>query len=224
MGCPEMKLQGICFDMDGVLTDTENLSSRMLNLACRRQGFELPPAAWMSVIGTSLEHTCRFIRSRHPDFDCKQFQKDWSEVTFQYVEQNGVPVKQGAEEVLQSLTALGFRLALCTNNIPSVVHRYLDILKWKPYFQVVLTSHDVIRRKPDPETYLRACQLLDLTPQVCIGIEDSPSGIKAVHTSGMTCIHIPDLIVLPKEYSIYVDVSLTSLQEILTWIKTSRKE
>ena len=46
----------------------------------------------------------------------------------------------------------------------------------------------VTRRKPDPEPYLRAAQLLGLAPDDCLVIEDSPAGIRAGKAAGCTVL------------------------------------
>ena len=46
----------------------------------------------------------------------------------------------------------------------------------------------VTRRKPDPEPYLRAAQLLGLAPGDCLVIEDSPAGIRAGKAAGCTVL------------------------------------
>ena len=218
-----MEIRAFCFDMDGVLTDTESLGGKMLNRACMRQGFTLTDAQWTSVIGTTLEKTCWYIQSLYPRFDRDRFFLDWSEETLHYVDRNGVPVKQGAKELLKVLYDSGFPLALCTNNVPSVVYHYLNLLGWEPYFKAVLTSADVTNRKPHPETYTHACQLLGVLPEQCVGIEDSPTGVEAVHKAGLFCIHIPDLIPLPAEIKQHVNLNFSSLTQVLPWLNDQMK-
>lgn len=42
--------------------------------------------------------------------------------------------------------------------------------------------------KPHPETFLRACQLLELTPKQCVVFEDTELGMQAAHAGGMDCV------------------------------------
>ena len=52
----------------------------------------------------------------------------------------------------------------------------------------VLTREDVQNPKPDPEIYLLAAQKLDVQPQDCLVLEDSPSGVRAGVAAGMNVI------------------------------------
>lgn len=53
---------------------------------------------------------------------------------------------------------------------------------------LVLTREDVERPKPDPEIYLMASSMLEVAPQDCIVIEDSPNGVRAGVAAGMNVI------------------------------------
>ena len=47
--------------------------------------------------------------------------------------------------------------------------------------------------KPDPEIYLKACDLLGVSPQAAYALEDSKAGITAAYKAGCKSILVPDL-------------------------------
>jgi sugar-phosphatase len=49
---------------------------------------------------------------------------------------------------------------------------------------VLLTSDDVTVGKPEPEPYLRAAELLGVSPSDCLVIEDAPAGVTAGLAAG----------------------------------------
>ena len=61
------------------------------------------------------------------------------------------------------------------------------------YFQAVVCGDMVTRSKPDPEIYLKACELLGENPQDCFALEDSRNGILSAHRAGCRTIMVPDL-------------------------------
>ena len=63
--------------------------------------------------------------------------------------------------------------------------RALDLEK---SLDIVLTREDVQQPKPDPEIYLRAAQKLEVEPQDCLVIEDSPNGVRAGVAAGMNVV------------------------------------
>ena len=46
--------------------------------------------------------------------------------------------------------------------------------------------------KPDPEIYLLAAQKLEVDPQDCLVLEDSPNGIASAKAAGLFCVAIPN--------------------------------
>jgi beta-phosphoglucomutase-like phosphatase (HAD superfamily) len=54
--------------------------------------------------------------------------------------------------------------------------------------ETVVTGDDVSRLKPDPEVYLRALDLLGLSPQNALAIEDSALGLRASTAAGLATI------------------------------------
>lgn len=66
----------------------------------------------------------------------------------------------------------------------------LDILRefhLDLFFDLILTQEDVNKRKPDPEGYIKAMEILGVTPQDTLIFEDSEVGIKAAELSGAQC-------------------------------------
>ena len=53
-----------------------------------------------------------------------------------------------------------------------------------------MTREDVERAKPDPEIYLLAAQKLDVSPEECMALEDSPNGVRAAVSAGMNVIAV----------------------------------
>ena len=45
--------------------------------------------------------------------------------------------------------------------------------------------------KPAPDLYLLACERLGVAPEFAVGLEDSPTGVRAVKAAGLHCIAIP---------------------------------
>ena len=55
---------------------------------------------------------------------------------------------------------------------------------------IVLAREDVQNAKPDPEIYLLAARKLEVQPQDCVVIEDSPNGVRAGVAAGMNVIAV----------------------------------
>ena len=59
-----------------------------------------------------------------------------------------------------------------------------------PVPEVLVTSDDVTRGKPDPEPYLKGAEKLGFGPAECLVIEDAPAGIESARAGGMKVVGI----------------------------------
>ena len=94
----------------------------------------------------------------------------------------------GLREFLSALRAQGIRTGVVSSTRSQLILTALDRLHLVSQFDVVICGDMVTRRKPDPEPYLRAAQLLGLAPGDCLVIEDSPAGIRAGKAAGCTVL------------------------------------
>ncbi len=70
---------------------------------------------------------------------------------------------------------------------------YLKSVGVLDYFDVMVCGPMVENGKPEPDIYLRACELLKLNPSECLALEDSPNGIISAYHAGCKPVMIPDL-------------------------------
>ncbi|MFQ5798294.1 MAG: HAD family hydrolase [Candidatus Binatia bacterium] len=90
--------------------------------------------------------------------------------------------------LLQWARRTGYRTGLATMSYCAQATRVLEILGLRNEFDFVATREDVENGKPDPEIYRLVALELDIPPDECLVIEDSPSGVKAALAAGMWCI------------------------------------
>lgn len=208
-------IRGVCFDMDGVLLDTETLGGVVMREAAALQDCPLTLAQWHSLLGQNMASTRVSLRAFFPGrIDPDRFIRDWCELMLAHIRREGLPFKPHAREVLQHLRQRGIRLALCTSNAAEVVAEYLRIAGWEHAFDQVVTGEMIVSSKPAPDIYLRGAALLGLDPAECAGVEDSYNGVRAVRAAGMYSVMIPDILPWCEEVAPCTDAVLTSLGEL----------
>jgi HAD superfamily hydrolase (TIGR01509 family) len=87
------------------------------------------------------------------------------------------------------------RLAMCKTGLATMSRchqatRVLEILDLTQKFDFIATSDDVEHGKPDPEIYHLVSSELGVSPNECLVLEDSPSGVKAALAAGMWCVAV----------------------------------
>ena len=62
------------------------------------------------------------------------------------------------------------------------------------YLDVIISNQDVAEGKPDPEMYLKAMNILDVSSDECLILEDNEHGMIAARASGghLMKIGVPD--------------------------------
>ncbi|WP_146895175.1 HAD family hydrolase [Adhaeribacter aerolatus] len=94
----------------------------------------------------------------------------------------------GLADFLDNARQAGIKMAIGSAAIPFNIDFVLDNLNIRPYFQAIVSADDVTDSKPDPETFLKAAELLGLAPSACVVFEDAPKGVEAAQNAGMACV------------------------------------
>jgi len=72
--------------------------------------------------------------------------------------------------------------------IPFNINFVLDNLNIRHYFKAIVSADDVVKSKPDPETYIKVANQLMVEPAACLVFEDVPKGAEAALNAGMKCV------------------------------------
>ena len=100
-----------------------------------------------------------------------------------------LPLRDGVLSLMHECHERGVRMAIATTTSRSNLAVLLQVhlgAGWSRWFDAVVCGEDVLRKKPDPEVYLRALQMLGVAPLRALAIEDSPSGVSAARAA-----HVP---------------------------------
>lgn len=103
------------------------------------------------------------------------------------------------KSTLAELDRRGYQLGIIANTITeSEIPDWMIADQVSHYFKVVILSSKVRIRKPDPEIYLLACRVLNVSPETCAYVGDNPvrdvEGAVAAGYGKMVLIHEPDTI------------------------------
>ncbi len=105
---------------------------------------------------------------------------------------NSAPGIQPTLDVLVALSKAGVAIGVASSNLHENVERGLRRLGVIDYVNVVVGSDDVEGRcKPAPDVYVRAMQLLGVTADHAVAVEDSATGLAAAVSAGLRTIVIP---------------------------------
>lgn len=190
-----LQLQGIVFDADGTLFDTERLARTVWLGVAREWKATAIEEHYMELIGRNREGIVSLLKSVTPqDFPLDEFLQTCSQRSREKLNREGVPVKEGAREVLEFCACKGLPIAMATSSGWPTTQFKLENSGLDQYFQAVITGDKVSHGKPHPEIYLTACKALDIDPAASMAVEDSKNGILSAHAAGMMTVIVPDLL------------------------------
>ena len=185
--------------MDGTLVDSEKLWDVSLAALYDKLGGELTPAVRASMVGSVAENTMRIVYTDLGlDLDpgamaqSSRWLNDYTADLFE----GGLPWCDGAKELLDALTAEGTPMALVTNTQRALTERALNGIG-RHYFSISVCGDEVPSGKPAPDPYLRAAELLGLTPEQCLAVEDSVTGTAAAERAGCPVLVVPNDVEVP---------------------------
>ena len=99
----------------------------------------------------------------------------------------GIITIPGASDLLLSVPGHAWAIATSATR-PLAVNR-LEHARL-PIPDVIVTADDVTYGKPHPEPYLTAANQLNVNPEDCVVIEDSPAGIRSALDAGMRVVAV----------------------------------
>lgn len=180
-------IEGIVFDMDGVLIDSHPVH----RVAWRK---------FLASVGRSVadEDLDFILEGRRREEILRHFLGDLSPSELveyghqkdRFSEENFKDVKltPGVREFLHTLESLGLEKGVATSAGGSRTWGTLRRFELDKRFAAVVTADDVSAGKPDPAVYRLAAQRMNISPENLLVIEDAPSGILAARLAGMRCI------------------------------------
>ncbi len=112
------------------------------------------------------------------------------ETVYQKSYQPYLKLLPGLDVFLKNAEKAGITMAIGSAAIMFNIDFVVDNLQIRHYFNAIVSADDVIKSKPDPETFLKCAHLLGVAPRECLVFEDAPKGIEAALHAGMNAVAI----------------------------------
>ncbi|MDE6313599.1 MAG: GNAT family N-acetyltransferase [Lachnospiraceae bacterium] len=94
----------------------------------------------------------------------------------------------GIRDFIKSLHENQIKLAIASSSPENEIRAMVETLGIDKYFTKLVSGESVAHPKPAPDVFLKAVAALELTPEDCVVVEDSGTGIKAGVAAGMPVI------------------------------------
>jgi HAD superfamily hydrolase (TIGR01509 family) len=193
-GAPRWEIGAVLLDMDGTLIDTERVYRTSLASALADLGYADGLTIAHAMIGLPAVE-CEIMLFEHygANFRIDELRRAFVSYKDDMLRE-GLPVKDGALELLDALREADCPMAIVTSSSRRGAEEHLTLAGIRSRFDTIVTHDDVVRGKPDPALYLLGADRLGFRPQLCVAIEDSTPGIAAAHGAGTIPIMVPDMV------------------------------
>jgi HAD superfamily hydrolase (TIGR01509 family) len=186
------RFQAVVFDNDGLLLDTEAAWTRAEQDLFTRRGRDFTVEDKLALIGTSTTTSAPLLEAMLDRPGEGEALADELHELVMAEALAGVPLREGALELVDSLRATGVPLAVASNSRREFVERVLEgagLLNGR--FDAVVTADDVAEPKPAPDLYLAACSALGASPERSAALEDSAVGVASALAAGLYVVAVP---------------------------------
>ncbi len=185
------------FDMDGLLLDTETLYQQFWFKVLQEKNIDITREELRKIIGMSYDQAknyfLNYVDTEEEFIELRQRR----EVYFwEHVENIGMPLREGADQILSYLRENNIKTALITSTEEQRAKKLMNIARLNHTFDYMVFSNMVTKTKPDPEMYHYLEKLTDIDKREWIVFEDSYSGLKAANNAGVDVVWIKDLAIL----------------------------
>ena len=213
-------IKGVLFDMDGVILDTEKLYTRFWKEAAQSLGFPMTHEMALGMRSLSRELGERQLKEYlGEEVDYQKVRDTRIKMMTAFIQENGVELKPGIQELLDFLKEKGIKTSIATSSPLDRTKEYLSKVGLVEAFDELVSGHMVPHGKPAPDIYLYAAEKLGLKPEECLVIEDSPTGLLAGMRAGAVPIMIPDQDQPTDETKARIYAVADSLKEIISLIQ-----
>ncbi|HVH25069.1 MAG TPA: HAD family phosphatase [Pseudonocardia sp.] len=185
-------VDGVIFDMDGVIVDSEHLWGRSWGAFAERHGRAWSEADSVTLQGMSVPEWAVALAALvgRPEL-ADQARLQCVDHYVAAIESGEGPPLDGARRLVEEI-ARRCRIALASSAPRRGIDAALRRDRIDGLFTATVSSEEVPRGKPFPDVYLEAARRLGLGPSHGAAVEDSGNGIRAAVAAGLAVVALPN--------------------------------
>lgn len=182
----------ILFDLDGTLIDSNGVWLDVDIKFLARRG-QLPTTEYTDFVSHSIFPTAaKFTKEYYslPESE-DEIMEEWR-LLAQEAYQFHVPIKTGVLSYLEQRHQNGQKMALFTASVPALAMPAIKRLGLDNYISTFIFAQEIGLEKRNPDAFLRAAEILKVSPLDCVMFDDAPHNCAAARTAGMKVVGVYD--------------------------------
>ncbi len=213
-------IQGVIFDMDGVLVHSEPYIAKAAIQMFAEKGVTIHREDFRPFVGMGED---RFIGGvaelRGVPLDPEKDKSRTYEIYLASIKGSLKPLP-GVVDFVAKCREHGLKIAVASSADAIKVEGNLhEIGLPSSVFDAIVSGSDVAKKKPAPDIFLEAARRLGVAPERCLVIEDAIAGVTAAKAAGSRCLGLTTT--FTREQLIQADWIVPTLaeatDEVLAW-------
>ena len=214
INCGEIK--ALIFDFDGLLVDTETCMYKAWEALLQPYGIDVSPLQVAGLVGKSAPATALYqLYRQHSGKSCTdtEIKDQVLELAYQFIAQ--ISERDSVRAYLDAAKSLQLKIALATSSEHEHYMPILQRLGLDHYFDYFTGAEEIPeqRRKPQPDIYLASLHKLGVSAHQAIAFEDSPPGITAARSAGISTVAVTNLLTQHLDVS-HANLVLSSMSQL----------
>lgn len=183
-------LKALIFDMDGVLVDSMPFHAAAWKKAFLDMGMVIQDEDIYAIEGSNPRNGLPLlIRKARKEPEAFDFETITAIYRQEFNRIFKLKAFDGMKECLELLKSR-YLLSVVSGSDHFIVNGIVDQL-FPGIFDTVVTGDDVLNSKPDPDPFLKAVELLNVSKKECVVIENAVLGVEAAKKADIYCIGVP---------------------------------
>lgn len=186
-------IQGIVFDLDGTIIDSEPIRLEAEMMIFREEGLDLTPEDCLKTKGLSKYEIVNFWYDKieNPKKELALLTQELNQIMIKDIKEK-VELKPGVIEALEFCQNNRLAVGIASSSSMAHIKAALDKFELNRFFKLVYSGDFERFGKPHPGIYMSACKKLKIAPHYSIAVEDSFNGLLAAKSARMKAIAVLD--------------------------------
>lgn len=182
-------IEGVIFDMDGTLVDSEPIYHETNLKLYSDLDIEVYQEENESFVGIDSKKKWSYLKKikklKRPLEELMALSKKYK---YDALSNLDLPIFPGVIELIRSFQKADFKIALASSSNWQLINLNLKKTELNQYFKIKVSGEDIINGKPAPDIFLAAAKQMNVMPEKCVVFEDSKNGVLGAIAANMIAI------------------------------------
>jgi HAD superfamily hydrolase (TIGR01509 family) len=210
-------MEALIFDMDGVLLDSMHLHAMAWKNAFMEAGISIDERDIFALEGENDSGIVKRVLGMNVNesIDMEAILTTLPERKHQLFGRDNVTLFNGVDDMLRQIKGK-FRLAVVSGSDRKIVE--MMMAKYFPgIFDIIVSGDDTEKGKPAPDPYNKAVEMLKVSKENCIVVENAILGVESAKNAGIFTVGIPTY--LTRKELEHADIVLHDHEELFRLIE-----